>query len=232
MGGCFRRVICDIINLMIKKIFKISLFFGIFSLFLFRASFCSAVSAPTGLTPCGGTQPLSVLLNWGDESVHHYELYYKRTEETNWTDRYPSISQCQVAGLSPAKDYEWYVVSCGNPECSDRAPSGICSFATQGIAPPDGDGDGDGGDGSPITNPLQVNTLGEALDALFNFLFILTLALAPILIIYAAYLILTAAGDAVKINKARQVILWTVIAIAIVLFAKGLPALIKGALGG
>ena len=45
-------------------------------------------------------------------------------------------------------------------------------------------------------------------------------------------IIYTTGGDATKIKKARQIILWTLIAVAIILFAKGFPALIKGALGG
>jgi len=127
------------------------------------------------------------------------------------------------------------VVSCGNAECSDKAQSGACSFITQQLAPPPGDGNGgNGGDNSPVdlTNPLQAKTLQEAIDAFVKFLFYLAMAVAPILIVYAGFLILTAGGDATKIKKARQIILWTLIAVAIILFAKGFPALIKGALGG
>jgi len=220
---------------MVKKILKISLFSGILGFFIFGAGFSFAVSAPTGLTPCGGEQPLAVMLDWDDAAVHHYELYYKKTDETNWQDRYPSISQYQVTGLSPGQNYEWYVVSCGNAECSDKAQSGACSFITQQLAPPPGDGNGgNGGDNSPVdlTNPLQAKTLQEAIDAFVKFLFYLAMAVAPILIVYAGFLILTAGGDATKIKKARQIILWTLIAVAIILFAKGFPALIKGALGG
>jgi len=216
---------------MVKKFLKIFLFAGIFGFFIFGADFSLAASVPTGLTPCGGEQPLAVMLDWDDAAVHHYELYYKKTDETNWQDRYPSISQYQVTGLSPGQNYEWYVVSCGNAECSDKAQSGACSFITQQLPPPPGDGDGNGG---PIglTNPLQAKTLQEAIDALINFLFFLAMALAPILIIYAGFLILTASGDATKITKARQIILWTLVAVAIILLAKGLPSLVKGALGG
>ncbi|MDD2696571.1 MAG: hypothetical protein PHE52_00210 [Candidatus Pacebacteria bacterium] len=194
-------------------------------------AFVLAAAPPTGLTPCSGTQPLAVLLDWSDEAVHHYELYYKRVEDANWQDRYPSVSQYQVTGLSPSEDYQWYVVSCGNPECSDRAPSGICSFTTEDLAPPP---DGDGGDGSPIdlTNPLAADNLIDALDAFLNFLFFLAMAVAPIMIIYAAYLILTSGGDPAKVSRGRQIILWTLIAVAIVLLAKAFPAIIKGAFGG
>jgi len=214
-----------------KKLFKF-LTISVLGLIILLPGFVLAVSSPAGLTPCSGTQPLSVLLDWSDESVHHYELYYKRAEDTNWQDRYPSVSQYQVTGLSPSQDYQWYVVSCGNPECSDRAPSGICSFTTEELAPPPNGGNG--GDGSPIdlTNPLAADNLIDALNAFLNFLFFLAMAVAPILIIYAAFLILTSGGDPAKVSKGRQIILWTLIAVAIVLLAKAFPAIIKGAFGG
>lgn len=217
-----------------KKILKISLITGIFGLVILGASFSLAVGAPTGLNPCDDEeQPLSVLLDWNDQTVHHYELYYKRIDETNWTDRYPSISQYQVTGLSPVKDYQWYVVSCGDPECSDRAPSNICSFATEELELlPNDNGTNGGGIPIGLINPLEADTLEEAINAFINFLFFLAMAIAPILIIYAAFLLLTAAGDVAKIRKARQIILWTLVAVAIILLAKGLPSIIKGAMGG
>ncbi len=83
-----------------------------------------------------------------------------------------------------------------------------------------------------LINPLAADTLEEALNAFINFLFWLAVVVAPILIIYAGFLLLIAAGDPAKISKAKQVITWTLIALVIILFAKGLPALIKGVLGG
>jgi hypothetical protein len=64
-----------------------------------------------------------------------------------------------------------------------------------------------------------------------DFFVVLSFAIAPILIIYSASLMLFAAGDATKINRAKSIISWTLIAVAIVLFAKGLPSVIKGMFG-
>jgi len=83
-----------------------------------------------------------------------------------------------------------------------------------------------------IESPIAAETLEETIDALINFFFFLSFALAPLMIIYAAFLIMTAGGNATQINKGRTIILWTLAAIAIILLAKGLPAIIKGALGG
>jgi len=83
-----------------------------------------------------------------------------------------------------------------------------------------------------LINPLKAQTLWEAINALINFLLLLAFGVAPILIIYAAFLLLTGRGDPRQINKAKIIILWTLIALAIILLAKGLPSIIKGALGG
>ena len=83
-----------------------------------------------------------------------------------------------------------------------------------------------------LVNPLKANTLEEAINALINFLSFLAMVIAPILIIYAAFLLLTASGDVAKVNKAKTIILWTLVAVAIILLAKGLPSAVKGIFGG
>lgn len=220
------------------KIMKLFLITGILVSSLFWPISSLAVTSPSGLAPCEGVQPLSVLLDWSDETVHHYELYYKKADETTWQDRYPSISQYLLSGLSPSPSpdnpiiYQWYVISCGDLECNDGAPSGMCSFATEELAAPPENGGNGGGEPFDLTNPLNADTLQEALNSFLNFLFFLAMALGPIMIVYAAFLILTSGGDSTKISRGRQIIIWTLIAVALVLFAKGLPVLIKGAFGG
>jgi len=106
--------------------------------------------------------------------------------------------------------------------------SSVYSFSSE--MPPAPPPDNEGG---PIDlfNPLKAKSLWEAIDALTNFLFVLAFAIAPILFIYAAFLMIFNRGDAGSIAKAKTIILWTVIALSVILFAKGLPAVIKGALG-
>lgn len=218
---------------MLKKLLIIFIV-GILGFFVFGVNSCKAIGSPGGLNPCGvGDQPLSILFEWSDVSgAHHYELYYKKTTDTSWQDRYPSESQYQVTGLSPERDYEWFVVSCGDLDCANSANSSICSFITEELELPNGNGNGNGGSPIDLINPLRADTLGEALNNFLNFLFFLGIAIGPILIIYAAFLLLTAAGDATKINKAKTIFFWTLIALAIILLAKGLPSVIKGTMGG
>ena len=82
-----------------------------------------------------------------------------------------------------------------------------------------------------LINPLHATTLWDAINNLINFLVLLALAVAPILIIYAASLILSSAGRAEQIQKGKNIILCTLIALFIILLAKGLPSIVKGALG-
>ena len=140
-----------------------------------------------------------------------------------------------VGNINYLSSYTWRVIAynaLGTPIDS----SAEYTFSTEQMPAPPGPPGGSGGSvgGGPfgLTNPLDADTLQEALDRFLNFLFFLAIALAPILIVYAAFLILTSGGDAAKINRGKQIILWTLIAVALVLFAKGFPALIKGAFGG
>jgi hypothetical protein len=82
-----------------------------------------------------------------------------------------------------------------------------------------------------LQNPLKADTLEEAFTYLFDWLFWLAVALTPILIIYAAFILAMAHGDPKQITKARTIIVWTIAAFAIVLLAKGIPSAIKGIFG-
>jgi len=117
---------------------------------------------------------------------------------------------------------------------SAKIPEPPATFTTtQASVPPPPDEEENGGFGPIVLkNPLNQDTLWEAINAVIDFFVLAGFAIAPILIIYAAILMIFAGGDAVKINRAKSIILWTLIALAVILFAKGLPSVIKGAFGG
>ncbi len=83
-----------------------------------------------------------------------------------------------------------------------------------------------------LFNPLAAKTIWEAIDALINFLLLLSFTIAPLLVIYAAFLILTASGNPERINRGKAIIFWAIIGLLVILLAKALPSAIKGALGG
>ena len=80
---------------------------------------------------------------------------------------------------------------------------------------------------SPINTPDDIFNL---LDKLLGYFATAFWMFAIGAVFYAGYLYLTAAGDSNKLKKAHQMILWTVVAVVIGLFAYGLPKLIQNIL--
>ncbi|MCP6719150.1 MAG: pilin [Patescibacteria group bacterium] len=140
-----------------------------------------------------------------------------------------------VGNMDYLSSYSWKITAYN--EAGDNIDtSSVYTFTTEQAPPPPSEenGDGSGGGSGPVGlgNPLKAKTLEEAVDALMNLLFVVGLLIAPILIIYAALILMFKHGDAMATNRAKAIILWTLIALSIILLAKGLPSIIRGALGG
>lgn len=73
-----------------------------------------------------------------------------------------------------------------------------------------------------IENPLEAKTFWELLDKIINFIFYPAMPIAVIMIIIAGYFFVIAAGDPKKITTAKQIILYTLIGLLIILCATGL----------
>lgn len=82
-----------------------------------------------------------------------------------------------------------------------------------------------------IKNPLRYNTIEELIEAITNFMFILSIAIAPIAILIGAFYILSAGADPKRVGIGKTIIFYTLIGVLIIFFAKGLIALIKQVLG-
>jgi len=82
-----------------------------------------------------------------------------------------------------------------------------------------------------IENPLCAESFEDLLNAIVNFIFWVALAVAPMMIMIAAFFLLTAAGNPQRVDKAKQIILWTVIGLAIILLAKGLISVLRQIIG-
>ncbi|MCK4520865.1 hypothetical protein KAT95_03340 [Candidatus Parcubacteria bacterium] len=81
--------------------------------------------------------------------------------------------------------------------------------------------------GIEIENPLDCATIDCVIASIAGFIFMLAIAIAPIMFIIAGFAFITAAGDPVKIQKAKDIVLWTVIGLAIVLMAYGIINVIQ-----
>jgi len=86
-----------------------------------------------------------------------------------------------------------------------------------------------GGGGIPavLKNPISSETLPQLLNNVLNFLFSLSIVILPIMILYGGFLMLTAGGDPTKISQSRTILLWAIVAFAIILLARGLPEVIR-----
>lgn len=82
-----------------------------------------------------------------------------------------------------------------------------------------------------VSNPLGSQNLQDIIDKIINFIFVIALVLAPLMIVIAGFFYMTAAGNPVKITKAKTIITWTIVGLAIILFSKGLIAIINQILG-
>ena len=87
------------------------------------------------------------------------------------------------------------------------------------------------GDIITIPNPLICNDAPCLINAIVNIIFTFAVAIAPLMIIVAGFYFVTAAGNPNQINTAKQIILWTLIGLLVVLCAKGIIALFRNVFG-
>ena len=80
-------------------------------------------------------------------------------------------------------------------------------------------------------NPLQGQGLEAITTPIINFIFKLSIVVVPVLITWAAFKIVTAAGDSKKIEDAKKIILWTLIGFALVLLSRGASDLLSAIIG-
>ena len=78
-----------------------------------------------------------------------------------------------------------------------------------------------------IENPLKAKTFGELINNLITFIFWIALALFPLMIVIAGIYFVTAAGNPEQIEKAKSIILYTLIGFIVILVAKGFIELLK-----
>ncbi|XOB42123.1 MAG: hypothetical protein ACKKMP_01950 [Candidatus Nealsonbacteria bacterium] len=83
-----------------------------------------------------------------------------------------------------------------------------------------------------IENPLAEGTQFEdIIDNLIDFIFNIAIVLAPLMVVIAGFLFVTAGGNLEQTQRARNIILWTIIGFLIILLAKGIMAVIENLLG-
>jgi hypothetical protein len=97
------------------------------------------------------------------------------------------------------------------------------AFAGAAITEPGGPGSGTFGSLSGVTSFIEGTVLGLIKWAFW--------VLAIIMVIYAAFIYLTAGGDLDKVKKASHMLLYAVVAMAVALLATILPGFVKSIVG-
>lgn len=76
--------------------------------------------------------------------------------------------------------------------------------------------------------PTKHQSFEELISAVINFLFNVALILAPLMIILGGFYFLTSGGDPEKVKRGKNIILFSVIGLLIMLLAKGFIEFIMG----
>ena len=216
----------------------------------------SPLYPPEKIVPYNGEKNVDspVHFQWKADGpeVDKYEVVVRRAD-------IPEVVGQRIAGKSnreydidlpeDGKSYVWSVKSCKSEwgwlghDCDDREFGPFFHFTMKGgETPPSNDSPspgggitspGTGGQGytGSLKPPIEAKSFEELINGIINFVFWIGVAVAPIMILIAGIMYMTAGGDATKIGKARNLIIYTAIGFAIILFAKGLIAVLESVLG-
>ncbi len=96
-----------------------------------------------------------------------------------------------------------------------------------------GEDDSTGGEsrGIKIKNWLGSDTFADIAKSIAGFLYTVGLIFAVLMILWAAFLFITSAGNEDRVTQARKAILWAVIGLVILLLAGGITTLLSSILG-
>ncbi len=78
---------------------------------------------------------------------------------------------------------------------------------------------------------LTFDAVVVILNNITNWVFIIGLVIAPIMIIVAAFIFLTSGANPSQMSTAKKIVLWTVIGLIVILIARGFFAVLSGLVG-
>jgi hypothetical protein len=78
-----------------------------------------------------------------------------------------------------------------------------------------------------IENPIDADTFEELIENIITFIFNIALALVPLMIVIAGVYFVTAAGNPEQVQKAKGIILYTLIGFIVIILARGFVEFLK-----
>jgi magnesium-transporting ATPase (P-type) len=82
-----------------------------------------------------------------------------------------------------------------------------------------------------IQNPLTATSIEAVVNNFINFLFYIAIAVTPLMVVIAAFYILTSGGDPRKVETGKSIIFYAIVGFLVVMLAKGIVAIIRSILG-
>jgi len=85
--------------------------------------------------------------------------------------------------------------------------------------------------GNEIPDPLGGRDFTDITNSIIDWLLIIGVPIAVIMIIYAGFLWMTSAGSEDKVTKARKTLTWALIGLGVLIIGKGFVSILKELLG-
>jgi hypothetical protein len=80
-------------------------------------------------------------------------------------------------------------------------------------------------------NPVQWKEIQQIIYAVVSFIYALGLVATPLMIVIAGFVILTAGDNPEKVKQGRHIIVYAMIGLFIILFAKGIISILNNVMG-
>lgn len=82
-----------------------------------------------------------------------------------------------------------------------------------------------------IDNPLASDDVSDIVKGIWKFVYMVAIAIVPLMAIVAGFMFMTAGGNPEKVNQAKNLLLWLAVGVAVVLLAGGIVQLIRKIMG-
>jgi len=77
-----------------------------------------------------------------------------------------------------------------------------------------------------IVSSSAASTIYEIIARVYKFLLMISIPIAVIIILWAAYTFLTSSGESEKINQAKKILMWAIIGLIIVILSNGIVSVL------
>ncbi|MEK7520756.1 MAG: hypothetical protein AAB560_01630 [Patescibacteria group bacterium] len=82
-----------------------------------------------------------------------------------------------------------------------------------------------------LDNPLKITSIAALIDNIAGYLILIAAPIAVLMILFAAFQIMSAGGNEERVTKGKKTILYAVIGFAIILISKGITMIVQQLLG-